>query len=170
MEDGPHESRTFFRAPVCGLGQTVTAKDGSCSIGQLTPGRYNVNAFLTGDLEQAWTSVAFDRTEAKTGETKSGLDIKLIKGGLIIGTVKFSDGKPIEGAYVGVYGPARPRSGAWVQTAIADAEGHYILRVPPGQNHVYVAGVPNMNRLIQDMRNVTVEEGKEIRVDLSISR
>lgn len=153
-----------------GYGSALTDKDGNFTITQLSPGKYNLNVLLQGQMDRDWTSVAYDSTPLKEGEKKTGLDLKLIKGGLIVGTVKYSDGKPVYGTYVGVYGPARPRSGAWVQNCLTDKEGKYVLRVPAGANYVYLQGGPGYAPTpgIERGRDVTVEDGKEIRVDFSV--
>lgn len=158
--------------PRTGYGEAITDKDGAFTIRQLTPGKYNLNAFLTGQMDRDWTSVAYDRAPLKAGENKTGLDIKLIKGGLIFGTVKYSDGKPLYGTYVGVYGPARPRSGAWVQNCLTDKEGRYVLRVPAGANYVYLQGGPGYAPDPGDDRgqDVTVEDGKETKVDFAVPK
>ena len=48
-------------------------------------------------------------------------------------------GRPVEGAFVGVYGPAHPASSAEVQSTLTDAKGRYLLRVPSGDQRVYLA-------------------------------
>lgn len=155
-----------------GWGDAVTDKDGNFTLGQLSPGNYNLNVLLAGQMDKDWTSVAHDSTPVKAGEKRTGLDIKLIKGGLIVGTVKFSDGKPIPGIHVGVYGPARPRSGAWVQNTLTDKTGKYVLRVPAGANHVYLQGGPMLGYGPRDSmpEDVTVEDGKEIKIDFTVPR
>jgi hypothetical protein len=98
------------------------------------------NVYLTGQMDRDWTSLAYESTPLKEDEKRAGLDIKLIKGGLIQGTVRYSDGKPVEGMLVGVYGPARPRSGAWVQGSMTDKYGKCAFRVPSGKQWVYLMG------------------------------
>jgi hypothetical protein len=154
-----------------GNGNSVADQDGRFVVSQLSPGDYNLNVLLEGQMDRDWTSLAYDRTPLKAGERRTGLDIKLIKGGLIVGTVKYSDGKPVIGTHVGVYGPARPRSGAWVQNTLTDKDGKYALRVPAGANHVYLQGGPGLGDAPRDTkRDVTVEHEKEVRVDFAVPR
>ncbi len=154
-----------------GWGMVVTDKDGNFTIGQLTRGNYNVNADLGTKWGQDWASVAYDSTPIKPGQSKSGMNIKLIKGGLIVGVVKFSDGKPIINTHVGVYGPARPQSGAWVQNTLTDKDGKYSLRVPPGVNHVYLQGGPGMPEgMSHKAHDLTVVEGKQVTKDFVVEK
>jgi hypothetical protein len=157
-----------------GGGQAMTDSDGRFTISQLAPGNYNLNALLTDQMDRDWTSVAYDRTPLKEDEKRAGLDIKLIKGGLIQGTVSYSDGKPVEGMEVGVYGPARPRSGAWVQASMTDKYGKYTLRVPPGKQWVYLMGFPTNGPAVPGHRvtgqDVSVEDSKETKVDFPFSQ
>jgi hypothetical protein len=157
-----------------GGGNAITDNDGNFTIGQLTPGNYNVNVLLTGQMDRDWTSVAYDSTPLKEDEKRAGLDIKLIKGGLIQGTVRSSDGKPVEGIHVGVYGPARPRSGAWVQGSMTDKYGKYTFRVPTGKQWVYLMGYPTDRPAVHEHRvtgqDISVEDGKETKVDFTFSQ
>lgn len=157
-----------------GGGKAITDNDGNFTIGQLTPGNYNVNVLLTGQMDRDWTSVAYDSTPLKEGEKRAGLDIKLIKGCLIQGTVRYSDGKPVEGMLVGIYGPARPRSGAWVQNSMTDKYGKYALRVPSGKQYVYLMGYPTSGPAGHEHRvtgqDISVEDGRETKVDFTFSQ
>ena len=157
-----------------GWGKAITDNDGNFTIGCLTPGNYNLNVHLIGQMGHDWTSVAYDGTPLKEGDQRTGLDLKLIKGGLIQGTVRYSDGKPVEGLLVGVYGPARPRSGAWVQNSMTDKYGKYVLRVPSGKQWVYLMGYPTGGPAGHARRatgqDVFVKDGKETTVDFTFSR
>jgi len=157
-----------------GWGKAITDSDGCYTIDHLAPGNYNLNVYLTGQMGRDWTSVAYDGTPLKEGEKQAGLDIQLIKGGLIQGTVRYSDGRPVEGMEVGIYGPARPRSGAWVQVSITDRYGKYTLRVPSGKQWVYLMGFPTVGPAAHVHRvngqDVSVEDGKEIIVDFTFSQ
>ena len=46
-------------------------------------------------------------------------------------------GQPVPGIRVGCYGPARPRSGAGVESHKTDDQGRFTFHVPPGEQHVY---------------------------------
>jgi hypothetical protein len=47
-------------------------------------------------------------------------------------------GQPVPGIQVGCYGPARPRSGAAVESHKADDQGRFTFHVPPGEHYVYL--------------------------------
>jgi protocatechuate 3,4-dioxygenase beta subunit len=81
-----------------------------------------------------------------------------IPGGIVEGRVTDSAGKPILNTSVGIYGPAHPRSSAWVQFAKTDAKGRYQVRVPAGKNYVYCMD----SRYSQSGFDVTVQDGKSI--------
>jgi hypothetical protein len=157
-----------------GGGEAITDGDGHFTIGQLAPSNYNLNVYLTGPMDRDWTSVAYDSTPLKEGEKRAGLDIQLIKGGLIQGTVRYSDGRPVEGMDVGIYGPARPRSGAWVQSSKTDRYGKYTLRVPSGKQWVYLMRLLTVGPAAHGHRvigqDVSVEDGKETIVDFTFSQ
>jgi Carboxypeptidase regulatory-like domain len=72
----------------------------------------------------------------------TGIDFTLERGCLISGRVLGADDRPITGATVAVYGPAHPKSSAWVQTARTDAKGHYTLHVPAGEQYLYLMSQP----------------------------
>jgi hypothetical protein len=157
-----------------GGGKAITDSDGSFTIGQLTPRNYYLNVLLAGQMHRDWTSVAYDSTPLKEDEKRAGLDIKLIKGGLIQGTVRYSDGKPVDGIYVGVYGPARPRSGAWVQASMTDKYGKYTLQVSSGKQWAYLMGYPTGVPAVHAHRvtgqDISVEDGKETKADFTFAQ
>jgi hypothetical protein len=112
-----------------------------------------------------WTAIAFADLPMKQGAIKQDLKFKLIKGGLVVGRVTDLDGKPIVGTNVGIYGPARPRSGAWVQHALTDADGRYRLRVPAGAQYIYLMGGPTGSPFNQMGKEIEVIDGKETKAD-----
>src|SRR5439155_403330 len=78
-------------------------------------GAYNVALDLSGELAKAWTAQAHEKLYVATGDHLQGIDFTLIPGAVITGKVTAVDnGQPVAGAHVSVYGPAHPRSGAWV--------------------------------------------------------
>lgn len=119
---------------------TYTDEQGRYALKQMRPGTFNVAIGLTGDLAESWTAVAYERFEIAEGQRFAGKDFQLIPGTLITGKVTDADtGKPLAGLSIGVYGPAHPKSGAWVQSSKTGADGMYRLRVPAGEQYVYLS-------------------------------
>ena len=66
--------------------------------------------------------------------------LELIEGVLVEGKVVDSvSGDPVVGISVGMYGPARPHSGAAILGATTDEKGRYRFRLPPGETQFYLA-------------------------------
>jgi len=86
-----------------------------------------------------WTYRAIDNLALHPGKTAE-VTIELIEGCLVEGEVLDAvSGDPIAGVSVGMYGPARPRSGAAIITAKTDDKGRYRFRLPPGQTQLYIS-------------------------------
>jgi len=122
-----------------GWGAATSDEDGKYELRDLAPGPYN----LMLDPPEGLTAAAHEKVEVKSGETLQELNFQLIEGGLVTGSVRDADtGEPVAALLIGAYGPARPRSSAYVQTAKTDEEGRYEFRLPAGENMLYVmAGV-----------------------------
>jgi len=151
--------------PSPGFGTALTRTDGSFEIASMQEGTYNLGLDLKSGMAEDWTAIAFADVPVKQGAIKQGLDFKLIKGGLAVGRVTDLDGKPIAGMSVGIYGPARPRSGAWVQHALTDKDGCYRLRVPAGAQYIYLMGGPTGSPFNQMGKAIEVVDGKETKTD-----
>lgn len=146
-------------------GQAMTDADGRYRITRLPAGEYNIALKLEDPQQRQFTAPAYEGVTVKPGETVSGRDFKLIPGGILRGRVT-ENGKPKSGVYIGVYGPAHPQSGAWVQGTRTDAKGEYVTRVPAGKQHVYIMEDFGPLRDLGTMADVEVFDGKETRVDL----
>ncbi|MEZ0327097.1 MAG: M56 family metallopeptidase [Fimbriimonas sp.] len=143
-------------------GSAITDKDGRYTMQQMRPGVYNVIADLRGSLGKEVTAIAHEAVTVKAGETISGIDFELIPGVIVEGTVVDAAGKPVKETYIGIYGPAHPRSSAWVQGSTTDAHGYYTMRVPPGKQHIYVSD----SRYEAPARDLEVTSGA--RVDFQV--
>ncbi len=120
-----------------GWGVTTSGEDGKYELRDLAPGPYNVML----DPPEGLTAAAHEKVDVKSGETLQELNFQPIEGGLVTGSVRDADtGEPVAALSIGAYGPARPRSSAYVQQAKTDEEGRYELRLPPGENMLYVMG------------------------------
>lgn len=143
-------------------GDATTDAKGHYAIERLAPNVYNVALDLSTGLDAEVTARAHEAVAVQEGQRIDGMDFDLVPGALIEGKVALPDGKPVSGAYVGVYGPAHPGSSAWVQSAITDAAGHFRLRVPAGAQRVYMAD----SRYQAEEAHVTTTDGASTHVDL----
>jgi hypothetical protein len=134
-------------------------------------GRYRLR--MTRDHYNIWAdaedriAVAVKAIPAKRGQTISNADIRLVRGGFLVGTVFNAQGKPIvptkESPHrVAHYGPARPRTGAAVTSTLVNPAGTYRLRVAPGRNFIYSMTGSGTSGY------VTVEEGQEVAFDIRL--
>jgi beta-lactamase regulating signal transducer with metallopeptidase domain len=146
-----------------GWGECVTDTNGRYRLARLDPDTYNVAANIPAPQRADFTMVAKEGLTVKAGETKKEVNFDVIPGGIISGVVQDESGKPIPGGDVGIYGPAHPKSSAWVQGVIADAKGHLRTRVPAGLNEVYYMGPGEMSR---PMTNIKVVDGMESKVQI----
>ena len=85
-----------------------------------------------------WAYRAIDNLALHPGKT-SEVTIELIEGVLVEGKVaEATTGKPIVGVGVGMYGPARPQSGAAIMSATTNDQGKYQFRLPVGGTYFYI--------------------------------
>jgi len=146
-----------------GWGEVKANASGRYRIERLAPYSYNVSTDLTPRQIEAYTARAHEAVVVRLGEHKTGIDFALIPGAVIKGRVTRADGSPAAGIPVGVYGPARPRSGAWVQNVEADKDGYYRIRVPAGAQYVYIP-VEEYGQ----SQDVTVKDGEERTVNFTV--
>jgi RNA polymerase sigma factor (sigma-70 family) len=112
----------------------------------------------------AWTYRAIDNLALHPGKTNE-VEIELIEGVLVeVKVVEAGTGKPIARGFVGMYGPARPQSGAAIMSATTDDDGRYRFRLPPGATRLYTgrtdAGQSGSQSVIipADVKSFTVPE------------
>ncbi len=152
-------------------GTATTDADGKYRITQLGHGFYNVALLLDRKQEQQLTACALEKVQVRRGEHLKDQDFALIEGSIITGRVTDRlTGRPIPGVSIGIYGPARPRSSAMVQSAVTDSEGTYRACVPPGQQFVYVLGRGPTEYLAPPPGvDITLGERSEIRQDFTLT-
>ena len=150
-----------------GSGAT-TAADGSYRITRLGQGKYNIALVLSPDQEKNWTAVAIEGLSLAEGENKQGIDLSMVAGGLISGKVLAKeDGHPIAGVQIGVFGPASPMSGLSPKRATSGADGSFSLRVPEGEQDIYVLDSKFLQEEVR--QTVTVTDGQTTKVDFRIA-
>jgi RNA polymerase sigma factor (sigma-70 family) len=124
-----------------GWDDDITDADGRYHLKQLPAGKYNVALDIQEELSKKSTAAAIENVALGAGETATTPDVKLIAGALLTGRVTVKEGgTPVPNVPLGIYGPAHPRSGAWVGNTTTGADGTYALRVPPGTQYVYFSG------------------------------
>lgn len=153
-----------------GWDQTVTESDGRYRL-MLAPDSYNIWASAPDR-----TSVAIDSLSAVAGKN-APQDLRLVAGGIIAGRIVDAEGAPVPQELartlrVGMHGPARPLSGAAVESVKVSDDGTFQLRAAPGRNYPYImSGNVSADRDPSTMRNappVVVSEGVEQTLEIRI--
>lgn len=156
-----------------GWGDAVTGRDGRYTMRQLPAGEYNVALALQGNLARSWTAAAHEAVSIGTGQHRKGLDFSLIHGAVIAGkVVAKKSGKPVTGIYVGVYGPAHPRSSPGVQSMEVAPDGSFYFRVPPGEQHLYLQNYmapPGFSLPRDKDRDLMLRDGQTVIVNFELA-
>jgi len=119
--------------PSTGGGKAVTDDGGAYTINHLPAATYNV---MLCDTDE-WTAVAVEGVEVGVAEHAKGVDLQLIEGAIVEGTVTLADtGEPAVGVYIRADGPAGPTWRGAGLAAKTDERGHYEIRLAPGKNKV----------------------------------
>ncbi len=163
---GPNQSELRRR-----WGTATTDADGRYKFVGLSPANWNVFVEVDG-----WTANAIDALPAMKGQEIEDADLQLVHGGFIEGRVIDEAGNPVAFAQgqritVGVYGPARPKSGAAIEAVYVDAEGRFRIRVPPGRNYPYLSSISPRSVLAGnelETEGVTVFDGKSTEIEFRI--
>lgn len=156
-----------------GYGDAVTDAEGKYHMTQLPAGSYNVALDLKGELAQSWTARAHERLVVTDGEHPESVDFTLIPGAVVTGKLLAADnGAPLAGIRVSIYGPAHPRSSAWVQGMPTEADGSYFFRVPPGPQYLYVSSAvpPGFLASAKQSHDLMVQDGTTTTVDFRFPR
>ena len=139
--------------------QTRTDSDGRYRL-KMVHDHYNIWAGMDDRVP-----IAVKAIEVRRGETVTGADIRMMRGGIVTGRI-LDNGRPFRprddmAQYVGNYGPARPRTGAAVSSTRVEPDGTFRLRVAPGENFLYVMSNARTSAY------VTVQDGEELHLDLT---
>jgi len=137
-----------------------TDQAGGYRMASLEPGAYTISVTPEGDAAD-WTCEPRQRVQVEAGQTLENQDLLLIKGVPISGTV--TDGKtnkPLENARVQARVKNQRHTGIHAVTR-TDAEGRYLLRVPPGRTYTVTAQRPRRLGPIrpESIKEVVAEEG-----------
>lgn len=156
-----------------GWGEAITDGEGVYHMRRLGAGRFNAALDLKGELANAWTARAVEGLDLSAGQNKEGVDFTLIEGALISGRVIGEAGEGIPDVPIGVYGPAHPRSGGWVQGGSTSADGSFSHRVPGGEQYIYIqtAQPPKGYQMpAQESQTITVEDGKTAKIEFLLRK
>ena len=150
---------TEYRTRILGgWGETQTDDQGRFAITGLEPGVYNL-LFEEAQGRPKATARAVEGLRVQAGHNTAAL-MKVIEGRPLSGIViDQATDQPVVGIQVGCYGPARPRSGAAVDSRKTDATGRFTFQVPPGEQHVYLMEGISSSRLSRGTVDVP-EEGE----------
>jgi hypothetical protein len=152
----------------------TTAADGTYTLKQLRPGQFVVAIHPDPNLEKSWTAKAVGNIPLPAGGAKTGINLSLIPGVILSGSVVAADdGSPIVGVPMGVYGPAHPRNGGYVQSVNTDAAGHFTARVAPGEQLVFIMSdtpADGFGRPSPDNRTVTIADGGTASIEFRLPR
>jgi hypothetical protein len=149
----------YRRRILGGWGETVTDDHGRFAITGLEPGVYNLLLIRVPRRPEA-TSRAVEGLRVRVG-ADTPADLTVIQGRPVRGVViDQQTDRPVVGIHVGCYGPARPHSGAGVESRKTDDQGRFTFHVPPGEQYVYLMDGTSSSRLSR--RNLVVPEQGEI--------
>ncbi len=168
-------------APVPGVkvcakwfGGTAAADDqGRYEITGLSAGVYQV---YLRELPVEFTAAAVENVTVEPGGVVEGIDLKVIPGFEITGTVTDKDtGKPIADAGICCNTAQQPKAGISWPLVRTGADGRYCLRAPAGRARVRPLGVPPGWRPTEepgrDTRRFTVSaEGAPYKHDFQLAR
>lgn len=146
-----------------GWGDAITGPDGSYRIARLLPGTYNVAAEISAEEDPGFAFKARESIVVASGKAVRQVDLAATTGGLVSGVLVDASGRPIQDGTIGVYGPAHPRSSAWVGSVHTNEKGEFRYRVPAGKQYVYAMWP------YDEGRTISVDDGKETKIRLAIS-
>ena len=142
-----------------GWAETVSDEQGRFGLGGMEPGVYNVLLHGVPDRPEV-TARAVECVRVRAGADATA-DLAVIEGRpLRVEAIDRDTGRLVPRTLIGCYGPARPRSGAAVESHRADDQGRITFHVPPGEQYVYLMEGGFGSR--QAHRTVAVPERGEV--------
>ncbi len=151
-----------------GWGQATSDANGEYRISRLEPEKFNVAAQLVKAQRNEFTAFANEGVVTHYGEVKDGINLLLIRGGTISGTLVDTKGTPVTDGQIGIFGQAHPPSTGMVGVEVTDAQGHFEARVPPGDNRVYYMGPDGMSNPI--LVHVSPDKDTKVTIEKPLSR
>jgi RNA polymerase sigma factor (sigma-70 family) len=123
--------------------QHVAATDafGNYRFTGLGPGMYEVKADIE-QVPQPEISRPESDLEVETGLVTDGVDLLIERGIVIHGTTKIQEtGEPVEHARISAV--TLHRKSVVINSTVSDASGQYEMRLPMGENKLYISSTPN---------------------------
>lgn len=118
--------------------RTVSAQDGSFTLRGLSPDVYTIGL---EDAPDDLTAAAVTNIRVSPGEHYNGVELRLIRGGVITGTFTDADtGDPLQGVEIYARTPGYPTGHTYSNTVCTDQDGVYTLHVPPGEIGMHPRG------------------------------
>ncbi len=164
-----------------GWDETVTDSNGRYRFNTLGAGEYNIFAQKKG-----YTVQAVDSFELTAGKTKTAPNLRLVRGGFVVGKVIDADsGKPVYPDFPSSlkpnvqlsYGPSYPRSGLRNgesgEGTLIQNDGSFKIRLAPGKNCLYLTRLSGLNPweiLSPTKLDVEVREGQTTSVQFMVRR
>jgi hypothetical protein len=154
-------------------GEVVTDQLGQYSIGQMGPGTYIIHINEHARLD--WTAAFLKDVKVSPGQITYVPDLKLVKGSVVRGRVFKSDsGEAL--AHVAILAVDLD-SHEFPDNTITDANGNFMLRLPPGRARLQLQLLPPQGysmdgfdgRNQDTQRQLLCVEGQDLNVDLKLT-
>ena len=154
--------------PTEGWGRTHTDANGSYLLKNIAPGTYSL---YLHEAPEGWTAAAREHIKVVGGQTVSGVDLILVRGGFITGRVTDRDNdEPIANHHISFHDAARPRSQASVHGTETDETGAYRFHAAPGPAMVYTSAPEGYQNIGQIKKFVDVVEAETVTIDFQFSK
>ncbi|MBT4485221.1 MAG: redoxin domain-containing protein [Candidatus Latescibacteria bacterium] len=143
-----------------------TDRKGNFKFDNLASDNYTLYAVVDGDPPE-WTAHKIKDVIVKEGETTRGIEINLIKGGLVTGSITDIDtGEPIPDHFVSYNDPDFEHYNRIAYT-ITNMQGTFIFRLPPGKISI-VTSKPNGYIYPEWWEQGTAVDDFQIKLDVEV--
>ncbi len=137
--------------------QSITNERGEYHFGHLLPGKFVIRLLSNNDFP--WTASFLSDVVVEAKQTTKEHNLQLIRGTLVTGRVFKSDtGAGFPHLGVGSVDLSTKEFPGFTET---DADGNYVLRVPPGNQAVYLSSLPPEG---YSLPGSTIRSGMEIKL------
>ncbi|MBN1291203.1 MAG: carboxypeptidase regulatory-like domain-containing protein, partial [Candidatus Latescibacteria bacterium] len=145
--------------------KALTDKDGFYTLTNLHSGLYYVSLFFT-EQSNDWTSAVLENITVEEGKTTENVDITLVKGCIITGTVTEKEtGTPIPYHRISAKHPDG-NTRMFYGTTLTEKNGRYSLRVYPGEIQVY-SGAPLGYEAVGNVTHTATAENGQTVTDIN---